>query len=321
MTPDNSDLLSLHISTEAFPAGDALEAFREIFGKAILRIEMDPLDGHELQADMMLRALPGFGIGTGWTSPARNAHTSNLVDSDDLVLVAIHQGHSEFERHGRKLAVNAGDVVVTTIGEAATFTAPVKTHVTNLRFSREMLAPHLGNVGKALSQPILRKSPALDLLLGYANVVRDNDALATPELRRAIVTHMHDLAAIAIGATRDTEEIANGRGVRAARLRAVKTVILENLGNPNLTIGEIAFRNGVTPRYINMLFEIEGISFSEFVLAQRLELARRMLTHSRDASRTISSIAFEVGFSDLSYFNRSFRRRFGMTPSDMRAKG
>jgi AraC-like DNA-binding protein len=32
----------------------------------------------------------------------------------------------------------------------------------------------------------------------------------------------------------------------------------------------------------------------------------------------ISEIAFDVGFADLSHFNRAFRRRYGMTPSEVR---
>jgi AraC-like DNA-binding protein len=43
-----------------------------------------------------------------------------------------------------------------------------------------------------------------------------------------------------------------------------------------------------------------------------------MLRDPRFDSRTISSVAFEVGFGDLSYFNRTFRSRYGMTPSDVR---
>jgi AraC-like DNA-binding protein len=35
--------------------------------------------------------------------------------------------------------------------------------------------------------------------------------------------------------------------------------------------------------------------------------------------RSISAIAYAAGFGDLSYFNRAFRRRFGATPSDIRA--
>jgi AraC-like DNA-binding protein len=61
----------------------------------------------------------------------------------------------------------------------------------------------------------------------------------------------------------------------------------------------------------------EGATFSEYVVAQRLTRAYRMLIDSR-AIRTISAIALDVGFGDLLYFNRSFRRRFGATPSEVR---
>lgn len=124
--------------------------------------------------------------------------------------------------------------------------------------------------------------------------------------------------ASALGATRDGAEIACGRGVRAARLRAVKADILEHLGSLELTVTAVALRERVTPRYVHMLFEAEGTTFSEFVLGQRLTRAHRMLSDSRFAALTISTIAFAVGFGDLSYFNRTFRRRFGTTPSELR---
>lgn len=320
MTSGDSELLSLHISTSAFPAKDATEAFREIFAKAILQIEMEPLGGHELEVDMFLRGLPDFGMATGRSSPGRYPHTKNLIDSDDIVFVAIHEGYSAFTQRARTMDLHAGEVVMTSIGEPATFSFPVKGTVTNLRFKRALLSPHLANLDDALSRPKLKQSPALDLLLNYMNVLKDGDALATPELRRSIVAHMHDLAALAIGATRDGKQIAQGRGLRAARLHAIKTHILENLGKPDLTLGNVALRSGISPRYVNLLFEFEGLTFSEFVLGQRLERAKRALANPRSAGQTISSIAFSAGFSDLSYFNRTFRRRFGMTPSDARAE-
>ena len=36
-------------------------------------------------------------------------------------------------------------------------------------------------------------------------------------------------------------------------------------------------------------------------------------------ARTIGAIAYDSGFGDLSYFNHAFRRRYGATPSDIRA--
>ena len=57
---------------------------------------------------------------------------------------------------------------------------------------------------------------------------------------------------------------------------------------------------------------------SEFVLAERLARAYRILSNPRFADRSITAVAFEVGFGDLSYFNRTFRRRFGCAPSRLR---
>jgi AraC-like DNA-binding protein len=37
------------------------------------------------------------------------------------------------------------------------------------------------------------------------------------------------------------------------------------------------------------------------------------------ASRSIALIAFDAGFGDLSYFNRTFKRFYGLTPSEVRA--
>src|SRR3546814_3690801 len=73
-----------------------------------------------------------------------------------------------------------------------------------------------------------------------------------------------------------------------------------------------------SPRYVRRLFQDEGSSFSDHVLGERLDRAHRLLLHPGQASRTIAAVAYACGFGDLSYFNRTFRRRFGMTPSDLR---
>lgn len=91
------------------------------------------------------------------------------------------------------------------------------------------------------------------------------------------------------------------------------------LGDPGLGIEVVARRQGITPRYIQRLFEAEGASFSEFLRDCRLDFAFRLLD-APDGGRTIAAIAFEAGFSDLSSFNRAFRRRYAMTPSQVRAE-
>ena len=53
-----------------------------------------------------------------------------------------------------------------------------------------------------------------------------------------------------------------------------------------------------------------------FVTRHRLETACRQL---KDPSLQVSDVCYESGFNDIPHFNRSFRRRFGVSPSAYRA--
>lgn len=89
------------------------------------------------------------------------------------------------------------------------------------------------------------------------------------------------------------------------------------LGRDDLCLSEIATRSGLSPRQAQRLFERASTTFTEFVLEQRLLQARKLLGDPRARTRKISDIAHSSGFSDLSYFNRAFKR-FGATPSELR---
>jgi AraC-like DNA-binding protein len=101
-------------------------------------------------------------------------------------------------------------------------------------------------------------------------------------------------------------------------MNAIKSDILAGLGRPDLSRDAIAARHGITSRDVGKLFEEEGTSFSAFLLQQRLAKAYRMLIDPSGSDQTIARIARECGFSELSYFNRTFRRAHGTTPSDAR---
>jgi AraC-like DNA-binding protein len=142
-----------------------------------------------------------------------------------------------------------------------------------------------------------------------------------PAMRQLLVAQLCDLVAAALGATQDAAAAAEGRGVRAARLRAIKTDIEANLTHGgDLAPSAVAQRQHVSDSYIRKLFEGEDTSFSEFVRYRRLLRAHRLLADPRRVEQSIASIAFEVGFGDLSYFNRAFKRFYGATPSEIRSR-
>jgi len=115
-------------------------------------------------------------------------------------------------------------------------------------------------------------------------------------------------------------EAVDTSGVRTARLAAIKADVVAIIRHADVTVGDLAARHRVAARTIQRLFEHDGSTFSMFKLEQRLIFARRLLAGGRQAHRIIADIAYAAGFSDLSCFHRSFRRRFGITPAEYRAR-
>lgn len=73
---------------------------------------------------------------------------------------------------------------------------------------------------------------------------------------------------------------------------------------------------GLTPFRLCRLFKEEvGVSFSEYLLRKRMHFAQELL---RNSQLPITSIGYEIGFKDPSYFTRAFKQCCGLTPSDYR---
>jgi AraC-like DNA-binding protein len=309
------------LSSHSFADHERTEAFCELFGRNILKLEMDPRKDEPFDVEMNLRALPGLAIAAAHTSPMTCHHPSSMIDNDDPVLVFVKDGLATYRQNGREITLHPGDAALTTNGLAGTGISHVTTNVVNWRISRSLIAPFVANLDDAIGRPIDKGSVALRLFLGYVGVLDDQPTLADPDLRRAVTTHLLDLGALILGARWDAAELAQKRGAAAARLRGIKAHILAEIANPGLTLTAVATKNAISTAYVRKLFEAEGTNFTEFVLGHRLSLAYRMLTDRRLIDRSISTIAHDSGFNDLSYFNRTFRRVYGTSPSEARGDG
>jgi AraC-like DNA-binding protein len=129
---------------------------------------------------------------------------------------------------------------------------------------------------------------------------------------------MMELVALIAETGGDTPSLTSGSDFETARLKLVQVQVLDHLHDCDLTVASVARRASMSPRQVQRLFQQAGSTFSEYVLEQRLLLAHRRLSSASAKHDKISTIALDAGFSDLSYFHRSFRKRFGMTPSEWR---
>src|SRR5262249_50122769 len=137
------------------------------------------------------------------------------------------------------------------------------------------------------------------------------------EAGMAIAAHLLDLAAIGLGARSDHAVEAQRGGLRAVRLKAVLAILQRRFAEPDFSAQKLAAQAGRSQGYGHELLDAAGASFTTRLNELRIRKAADLL--ARKEGR-ISDVAFECGFNDLSYFNRCFRRRFGLTPTAARGK-
>jgi AraC-like DNA-binding protein len=306
-------------STKAFAKREGLAAWREIFGRTVCGLDIDPVEPATFVSDATVCRLPGLGALFATSSAMRLSHTRELVVDDDLSFMAAPTCRYAAFQLGRTAELEAGAGVLMTNAEIGSMQLAATSRFITFRVPRKPIAAMLPNPDAAVARRIPADNAALKLLVRYMDNARDTQTLTTPELQQLAVTHVYDLLALALGATRDAAEIAHCRGMRAARLHAAKAFVVRHCGRAELSVKSVATYLGITPRYVQMLFATDGSTFTEFMIEQRLDRAYQMLVDTRMIERTVSMIAFAVGFSDLSHFNRTFRRRFGKTPSETRS--
>lgn len=89
--------------------------------------------------------------------------------------------------------------------------------------------------------------------------------------------------------------------------------VLEHI-NDKITLTDIANYLHINASYFSRIFKKEtGESFIEFVTRVKMEKAKEMLSST---IKPIDQIAFDLGFDNKSYFFRTFKKHFGITPKE-----
>jgi AraC-like DNA-binding protein len=307
-------------SSSILPAEERLELWRDTITKHMIRLAIDPLADGPFLAEASLRKHDGMTIGTGTVSASVSHRSREIVaaDNDDLFLMLNLSGPLVLSSGSQELTLRPGEATLLCCAELGTYVRPDVGMLSCIRLPRSTLTPFVAGLEDRIFRLIPRDARTLTLLRTYLAALTDPaDIDMAPAVSRTVSNHVTDLIALTLGATGDAANAALG-GMRAARLAAAKAFIEEKIGPQTLSIDDVANHMGVSSRYVRKLFEADGETFSKYVLEQRLIRVRNVLTNARFDHKPISSVAYDVGFGDLSYFNKVFRAFFGGTPSDVR---
>jgi AraC-like DNA-binding protein len=307
----------LRFSTNDFPEHKRVDAYREIYSRTIVKHDIELLGDQPFRFEADLGSLPGLGVASSFFSPCRRWHAAEHIDNDDLLLGVALSGGCLLHQRDREAAIGQGEAVLTSAAHPIDVIIGAPSRHISLRLPRAVLEARIADLDACNTRTIPGNIDGLHLLISYVDAIRVSK-LTDPAFCDLVVSHVYDLVAVVLGAKGDEHHLAQQRGARAARLAAVLREIERRSDDPGLSAITIALSLGVTPRYVHLLLEETGKSFTHHLLQQRLEKALALLRDPRQRHRKIADIAAEAGFTDLSYFNRSFRRRYGATPSDIR---
>src|SRR5262249_52144492 len=157
-------------------------------------------------------------------------------------------------QRGREVMLGDGDATLVALTEPLDTTHRPPGDMLVLRVPWPQLAPSLADTQNCFLRRIPCGTPALSLLTDYVNIAWQERTLADRDLQRVLVRPLYDLMAVAISATRDAVHTAQDRGLRAARLHAIKQDIATRLDQADLSVSALAPRHGCTPRFVQRLF-------------------------------------------------------------------
>ena len=187
-----------------------------------------------------------------------------------------------------------------------------------LVFPRELISHAMRNPDERVGMVPEGGMIAIRLMASYMAGLLEEEKSISPKTQKMIEGHVLDLVANAYDPGGEWSRAAPNDGVHAAQLQQILRHVSESFTDRSLRAESIAKLCGISERKVHQLLTTTGTTLSQHILEHRLQAARQALQNERLISKRVSEIAIDAGFSDLSHFNKCFRRRFGDAPNGFR---
>jgi len=239
--------------------------------------------------------------------------TSGPIESEDVLgFQFVHKGFEVVREGGRELTLTPGQIAIWD-GATPTEIEIVKPfHKRTLLFPRKRLLSVCPRLGELRSLPSLDSSGSARLLVRYMNALAIESQHLTESAAVAAANVALELLRAAV-----EPELPTGRTAERAAVRAeIRLYVRAHLQDPDLGPTSIARAFALSVRALHALFEDGDESVALMVRNARLRRCLEDLQMPNGGS--VTDIAFRWGFNDAAHFSRIFKRKFGVSPSEVR---
>ena len=236
---------------------------------------------------------------------------------DHFLIQCYSTGDARARFHETEQAIQAGDVLLIDAAQPSTFVCSDFSNLT-LVVPRSQLDSRLPQAERLHGRVLSRDLPVTRLLAENLRLLRELGPSFGPDTIGSVADAALDLAArcLSLAGAGNPEAAPD---LRVATLTAIKRFIEVRLEDSDLGPDSVLQAFRMSRAYLYELFEQYG-GVMRYIQRRRLARCLAALQDPANRRRKIADIAFAYGFTSEAHFSRTFRRAFGMTPSDARDK-
>jgi AraC-like DNA-binding protein len=308
-------------ATDEVHPRDRFDYWHSVACKEVVEHDGLPLCRLNFEAQIEVGSVGALNLVAFQTSPLNVEHTWTHISrrgSSDLFFCLLARGRLSVEQDGRKVALGPGQMTLVdpSLPYSAAFSSDPKTLV--FKVPRHELQARVGKTRNMVARLIEAGSLEDSLTSSFAGSLPGLTGKIRSLSEQLVAGFMLDLIAVSLT---NTIEGASPRisSTKSMVILEILAAVRAKLADPDLDVQTVADAVGLSVRYANNILASQDTSIGRLILTERLERCRRSFEDQAQCYRTVSEVAFGWGFSDLTHFGRSFKKAYGMSPSEYQA--
>ena len=302
---------------------EKFDYWHDVVCRNLVDLDYERVGAEPFEATFSGTKLAALNISRIQAAPHNAARTKEgiaRIGSDSLVFNFVMSGRLCAEQDGRATILGVGEGAVCDAQRPYFLHFDEPFEIACIQVPRQALSRSIGGLQRLMAINFGQKGQICPIVFGYVVHLMERAPMLEGAMSDKISQNFIELLSAML------MEIAQAAPLplseyRSLALTRVKDMVERNLGNCDLDPTMVSSELKLSPRYINRLFETEDTSLSRYIWRRRLERTAENLRDPTLRCRSISLIAMDNGFNDLSHFSKAFRHRFDFSPREYRNKG
>jgi AraC-like DNA-binding protein len=302
------------LSANAAKIGDRLKQWQDFNSKAV-GSRLRPFGCRSFEGELAYATIADVS----WCKITASGHSIEGTEPSgtlDRIHVIFQLKGQNYRKQGdREVVTSAGEWTISDLGKPYLSSCSEDIELLVLGMPLDSISTKFCNISPFILRRLSGTSGVGKLAYEFGQDVFDQIGTLQARFNREVIEMLAHLIRLTLREIADEETPGSHKSMLCDRIKAY---IARNLRDSELDIDRIAEEHNCTKRYLHKAFEGEEKSISEYIWELRLDSCRAELLNPAPSGKSITEIALSWGFDSSAHFSTAFRRRFGISPRDLR---